>query len=171
MEELPQLSSFFVANLYLEKVELRGSHGGDFTWRGDYCIYQKPYVAWFQLNEMIVTCLRIGKKTTFLCDCIFIDVRIYSSYAHSTFLHMQGALDLYLKKVGLIDQDQVLIFHHRICPWYLVFCVWLAIFQPPHCGWTGAGPRLSLKCLKCLSEVGCLQLCELLGLHKPCYSP
>ena len=44
MEELPQLSSFFVANLYLEKVELRGIHGGDFTWRDDYCIYQKPYV-------------------------------------------------------------------------------------------------------------------------------
>jgi len=53
MEELLQLSSFFVANLYLEKVELGGSHGGDFTWRGDYCIYQKPYVAWFQLNQMI----------------------------------------------------------------------------------------------------------------------
>lgn len=44
-------------------------------------------------------------------------------------------------------RTKVLIFHHRICPWYLVFCVWLAVFQPPHCGWTGAGPRLSLKCL------------------------
>lgn len=38
MEELPQLSSFFVADLYLEKVELGGSHGGDFILTDDYCI-------------------------------------------------------------------------------------------------------------------------------------
>ena len=114
--------------------------------------------------------MRIGKKTTFLCDCIFIDVRIYSPYAHSTFLHMQRALDLYLKKVGLIDQDQSTHFSSSNLSLILGFLCLAGSFptSPLWLNWSRA--TFVTEMSKCLSEVGFLQLCELLGLHTPCYS-
>lgn len=107
MEELPQLSFFFVVNLYLEKVELGGSHRGDFTWRGDYCIYQKPYVAWFQLNQMINSYLfEDWKENNFFMWLHFYRCKNLFILCTQYFPTHAGSLRFILEEVGLIDQDK-----------------------------------------------------------------